>query len=388
MDLSIPDELRLLQGSVREFVTRELKPLEAQVERADAVDPATSHRLRQLAVELGLCGFNLPTTVGGGGLGPLAEAVIGIEMGRTTMALGEVIGRLPPALAFATPDQLDWLVAALLRGDTTVCSALTEPDAGSDLGMVRTTARLADGGWRISGHKQFISNADSADVYLVLAVTDPDADLRHRFTVFAVDRGGAGVTTFERFEKMGWRGYSVGAFALDDCFVDGSRVLGGVGAGFDVIMASVNRTRLYLAAKCVGMAEELQRLACSYASSRQTFGRPLSGHQAIQFQIADMDVELEAARLLVFAAAWSGEEGAATFRVAASRAKLYASEMVGRAADKTLQIFGGAGYMCDLPVERMYRDARAFRIGEGTSEMQRLQIARYTLKEGVGARSP
>lgn len=379
MDLTIPPELRLLQESAREYVRRELLPLEAQVEEDDNIDPATMLGLRKRSVELGFYGFNLPAELGGGGVGPLGQALVGEELGRTTMALGEAFGRLSQSLAFCAGDQVDWLLKPALQADVTVCNALTEPGAGSDLGGLTSRARREGDGWRLDGAKQFISNAENCDYLLVLAVTDPDAPLTRRFTTFIVDRDDPGVHMMPRFKKMGWRGYPISSFGLDGCLLADSRVLGEVNGGFATTMTSVNTTRLFLAAKCLGTTHELIRLSREHASQRKTFGRLLADHQAIQFKLADMDVELEAARWLVMAAAWKGETGQADFRIAASRAKLYASEMIGRAADAAMVVYGGSGYMSDLPIERIYRDSRAFRIGEGTSEMQRIQIARHVL---------
>jgi acyl-CoA dehydrogenase len=200
--------------------------------------------------------------------------------------------------------------------------------------------------------------------------------------VFVIDRTDPGLHFTHRFRKLGWHGYHISSFSLDDCTVGPDRVLGGVGKGFATMMASVNRTRLYIAARCVGAAQELKKLAANYAVTRQTFGQRLGQHEAIQFMLADMDVELEAARMLVLAAAWKLDLGERDARIATSRAKLYATEMAGRAADTALQIFGGAGFMADLPIERMYRDLRGYRIGEGSSEMQRIQIARHVLAQG------
>jgi alkylation response protein AidB-like acyl-CoA dehydrogenase len=182
-----------------------------------------------------------------------------------------------------------------------------------------------------------------------------------------------------KFRKMGWHGYPLSAFSLDDCFVPDSHVLGEPGQGFQIMMATINNDRIYVASKCLGMAQSLMDLVLPHARQRIAFGKPLAEQPTIQFALADCDVELHAARLITRNAAALGDAGDPAFRIAASRAKLYASEMLGRVADRVLQIFGGAGYMCDLPVERIYRDARAFRIGEGTSEMQRLQIARHLL---------
>jgi acyl-CoA dehydrogenase len=380
MDLSIPVELESLQQTVREFVRRELLPLEAQVENDDHIDPQVMRKLQKRSVELGLYGFNLPAEVGGGGVGPLGQVLVGEAMGQTTMALGEALGRLPQALRLASKQQLDWFLEPALLADITVCNALTEPDAGSDLARLSTRGEACSDGWRLNGAKQFISNAEVSDYLLVLAVTEPSAPLRDRFTTFIVDRANPGVQMMPRYRKMGWRGYPISAFAMTDCKVDGGRVLGEVGCGFEVMMESVNMTRLYLASKCVGTAREALRLSREYANLRKTFGRPLGEHQAIQFKLADMDVDIEAARMLVLAGAFDGEAGRPSFRIAASRAKLFATEMLGRVADSAVVVFGAAGYMSDLPIERIYRDARAFRIGEGTSEMQRIQIGRHVLR--------
>jgi acyl-CoA dehydrogenase len=380
MELSIPVELRQVQESVRRFVDRELAPLEAFVDQTGEIDHEVMVKLRRRAVELGVYGFNLPEEVGGGGIGPLGEVLIGEEIGRTSIALAEAIGRLPQSLALCTPEQVEWLVRPAVRGEATACVALTEPDAGSDLGAIRTRARLDNGTWIINGSKQFISQAETSDYILVLAVTDPDAPLRGRFTVFIVERTNPGLHFTHRFRKLGWHGYQISAFSLDQCTVAEGNVLGGVGNGFETIMSSINGTRLYIGARCVGSAQELRRLSVSYAKQRSTFGSLLGEHQAIQFMLADMDVEIEAARLLVYSAAWQQQIKAPDARVATSRAKLYATEMAGRAADTAMQIFGGAGFMADLPIERMYRDLRGYRIGEGSSEMQRIQIARHVLK--------
>jgi acyl-CoA dehydrogenase len=378
VDLSIPTELVQLQESVRAFVTRELRPLEHDVDQADDIDPDVARALRMKAVALGLVGFNIPSAIGGGGVGPLGEVLIGEEVGRTSVPLADAVGRLPQALVFASDEQRPWLLAPALRGETTVCVALSEPDAGSDLMGIQTQARRDGDSWKINGSKVFISNVDTCDYALVLAVTDPSAPLRSRFTTFVVDRNDPGLGITRRFRKMGWRGYHISAFSLDTT-VTCDRVLGEVGGGFETIMTAVNSMRLYIASRCVGAAKELLRLAVEYTQNRSTFGKRLGDHQAIQFMLADMDVEIEAARLLVLSTAWKAENKAADVRISASRAKLYASEMAGRAADATVQIFGGAGYMDDYPVERLYRDVRAFRIGEGTSEMQRVQIARHLL---------
>jgi acyl-CoA dehydrogenase len=379
MDFSIPPELGQLKDLVRTFVSRELAPLEQIVDEQDHVDPGQMHQLRQRAVDLGIYGFNLPSEIGGGGLSALGDVLISEEMGRTSVALAEAIGRLPQALAFATEDQREWLVKPVLRGEKVTANALTEPDGGSDLGGLRTKAVPDGNGWRINGYKHFICGVEICDYIILLAVTDPEAKLRRRFTTFIVDRDAPGLQIVTRFKKMGWRGLPMNAFALDDCYVGPERVLGGIGAGFETIMSSVNTMRLSIAARCVGSAALLLALGRDHARNRRTFGSYLADHQAIQFKFADMDVDLEAARMLVLAGAWKADNGDPDVRIAASRAKLFATEMAGRVADQVMQILGGSGYMADLPVERMYRDLRGYRIGEGASEIQRIQIARHVL---------
>lgn len=373
------EEIELLRRTVRSFVESSLAPHEAAVDEADDIDPALLHDLRRKALSLGLYGYNLPEEIGGPGLSAAARCAIDEEMGHTSMPLAESLGHLPGSLGFCDDGQRRWLIDPLLRAETTIAYALTEPDAGSDLAALRTRAVRADGGWVLNGSKHYISHADTADHTIVLAVTDRDAGLKGRLTTFIVPRDHPGFRVTRRFRKLGWRGYHLSALSFEDCIVPVSHVLGEVGGGFAAIMATINSDRLFVACRCVGMAQRLMDLALPYARERKTFGKTLGEHEAIQFMLADSDVELEAARLLCQKAAMLADTRHPDFRIAASRAKLYCSEMAGRVADRVLQIFGGAGFMCDLPIERIYRDVRGFRIGEGTSEMQRLQIARHIL---------
>ena len=373
------EEIAMLRRTVRGFVSSYLAPHEAAVDAADEIDPQLMRTLRKKAVELGLYGYNMPAELGGPALGVTAQAMIDEEMGHTSMPLAEALGHLPGSLAFCDAAQRKWLVEPLMRAETTIAYALTEPDAGSDLGALRTRAVRADGGWVVDGAKHYISHADTADHTIVLAMTDKDASLKARLTTFIVPKDHPGFRVTRRFRKMGWRGYHLSALSFESCFLPDTHVLGRPGEGFAAIMATINNDRLFVACRCVGIGQALMDLALPYARERTTFGKTLAEHQAIQFMLADSDVELEAARLLCHKAARLGDERSPDFRIAASRAKLYASEMAGRVADRVMQVFGGAGFMCDLPVERFYRDVRGFRIGEGTSEMQRLQIARHIL---------
>ncbi len=375
------NEIELLRETARRFVRNRLVPLETQIEIADDIEPALIAQLRQEAVALGLYGFNLPESLGGPGLPAHAKLAILEEITYTSVPLTEAAGYLPLSLNFCNAEQRARLLPALLDGKKVITYAMTEPDAGSDLAGIRMRAERCDGGWVLNGSKQFISHAETADHIIVLALTDPGAPLKRKLTTFIVERGNPGLTGMTRFRKMGWRGYHLNAFALENCFVPDADVLGAPGDGFLAIMESINHDRIFSACRSLGLARRGHEMSCAWAKERMAFGATLSTHQGIQFMIADNDVEIEAARLLMYRAAELIEASDPAARIAASRAKLYASEMGCRVSDRVLQIFGGMGYMCDLPVERFYRDARAFRIGEGTSEMQRIQIARHVLSD-------
>jgi len=375
------DEIAMLRATTRRFVRDRLVPLEAQVEAADDIEPALLAQLRQEAVALGLYGFNLPESLGGPGLPADAKLAVLEEITYTSVPLTEVAGYLPLSLNFCNAEQRARLLPALRAGKEVITYAMTEPDAGSDLGAIRMRAQKKDGGWVLNGSKQFISHAETANHIIVLALTDPGAPLKRRLTTFIVARGNPGIAGMTRYRKMGWRGYHLNGFSLDNCFVSDADVLGQPGDGFLAIMESINHDRIFSACRSLGLAQRGHEMSCASAKERVAFDATLSQHQGIQFMIADNDVEIEAARLLIYRAAKLIEADDPAARIAASRAKLYASEMGCRVSDRVLQIFGGMGYMCDLPVERFYRDARAFRIGEGTSEMQRIQIARHVLTD-------
>ena len=374
-------EIEMVRTTVRGFVRSRLAPLEESVERADDIDLKVLAGLRKEALALGLYGFNMPASVGGPGLPASMQLAILEELTYTSVPLSEALGYLPLSLSFCNQEQKGRVVDPVLNADKTVTYALTEPNAGSDLGGLRTRAVRVEGGWRLNGSKHFISHAETADYILVLAVTDENASLKKRLTTFIVERSNPGVVGMTRYRKMGWRGYHLNGFTLEDCIVPNRDVLGEVGSGFLTMMASINHDRIFSACRSLGLAARGHEMACAYARERQAFGAPLREHQAIQMMVADNDVEIEAARALIHRAVALAEANDPDFRIAASRAKLYASEMGCRVSDRVLQIFGGMGYMSELPIERFYRDARGFRIGEGTSEMQRIQIARHALAE-------
>lgn len=380
-DTSQDTELSMIRETARRFVRQRLVPLEQQIETDDDVELDLLAQLRAEVAGLGLYGFNLPESIGGPGLSAAAKVVVLEELTYTSVPLSEVFGHLPLQLTQANAAQRAGFLPDVLSGKKTITYALTEPNAGSDLGGLKTRAVKVPGGWMLTGSKHFISHAETADYIIVLAVTNPAASLKDRFGTFIVRQGNPGVVGMTRYKKMGWRGYHLNGFTLEDCFVPDEDVLGAPNAGFLGMMQSINQDRLLSASRSLGLAARGQAMACEYANERKAFGNAIGQHQGIQFMLADNDVDIEAARLLIGRAAELIEAGDPAARIAASRAKLFASEMGCRVSDRVLQIFGGMGYMCELPVERFYRDARAFRIGEGTSEMQRLQIARAALAQ-------
>ncbi|MGX6999555.1 acyl-CoA dehydrogenase family protein [Caballeronia sp. KNU42] len=374
--IQIDHEVSMIRETARRFVRNRLGPLEQQIETDDDVSTELLAQLRSEVAALGLYGFNLPESIGGPGLSAAAKVAILEELTHTSVPLSEVFGHLPLQLTQTNDRQRAELLPGILSGQKIVTYALTEPNAGSDLSGLRTRAEKVPGGWLLNGSKHFISHAETADYIIVLAVTDPSATLKNKLTTFVVRRGNPGVVGMTRYRKMGWRGYHLNGFTLENCFVPDEDLLGEPNAGFLGMMQSINQDRLLSASRSLGLAARAQSMACEYALERKAFGANLAQHQGIQFMVADNDVEIEAARMLIRAAAEMIEEGDPQAHVAACRAKLYASEMGCRVTDRVLQIFGGMGYMTELPIERFYRDARAFRIGEGTSEMQRIQIAR------------
>ncbi|MHB9841696.1 acyl-CoA dehydrogenase family protein [Paraburkholderia terrae] len=380
--IQIDNEVSMIRETARRFVRNRLVPLEQQIETEDDVSLELLAQLRSEVAALGLYGFNLPEDIGGPGLSATAKVAILEELTHTSVPLSEVFGHLPLQLAQANERQRAELLPDILSGKKIVTYALTEPNAGSDLNGLRTRADKVDGGWVLNGSKHFISHAETADYIIVLAVTEPSAALKGKLTTFVVRRGNPGVVGMTRYRKMGWRGYHLNGFTLESCFVPDEDLLGEPHAGFQGMMQSINQDRLLSASRSLGLSSRAQSMACEYALERKAFGTSLAQHQAIQFMVADNDVEIEAARMLIRAAADMIEARDPQAHVAACRAKLYASEMGCRVTDRVLQIFGGMGYMTELPIERFYRDARAFRVGEGTSEMQRVQIARAAFATG------
>ncbi len=376
-----PDTFDALLSTVRRFVAERLRPLEAQVEEDDAMPDAIVAEMR----ELGLFGLSIDPEYGGLGLTMAEEARVAVELGRTTpafrSAFGTNVGIGSQGLVIAgTPEQQAAWLPRIASGEIITSFALTEPDVGSDSGSV-TTRAVRDGDvYRLSGTKRYITNADRADLFTVMARTGEDEGARG-VSAFLVPRKLPGVSVGAPEKKMGQKGAKVADVVFDDVPVPVANRLGAEGEGFRIAMRVLDRGRLHIAAVCVGVAERLIVDAVAYAGERRQFGKPIAEHQLIQAMIADSKTEALAARALVLDTATRKDAGNDVILESAA-AKYFASEMVGRVADRAVQILGGAGYIADYGVERLYRDVRLFRIYEGTSQIQQIIIARETMKRG------
>jgi len=364
--------------TIRRFVSEKLVPIEAKVEEDDAIPADIIAEMRAL----GLFGLSIPEAYGGIGLTIEEEVNVAFELGRTSPAFRSVIGTnngigSQGIIADGTDEQKAYWLPKLAAGEAIGSFALTEPDTGSDAGSVRTTARRDGDCYILNGTKRFITNAPSADVFTVMARTGGPGP--SGITAFLVPGNSPGLELGKPDRKMGQRGTRTCDVYFRDCRVPAANVIGAKeGQGFKTAMKVLDRGRLHISAICVGIAERLRDDAVGYAKDRVQFGKPIGEHQLIQAMLADSATEAYAARSMVLDAARRFDEGADVVREVAS-CKLFASEMVGRVADRAVQIHGGAGYMAEYSVERFYRDVRLFRIYEGTSEIQRLIIARRLL---------
>ncbi|MGN6277232.1 MAG: acyl-CoA dehydrogenase family protein [Sphingomonas sp.] len=376
-----PETFDALIETVRRFVAERLRPLEAEVETNDAIPEAVIAEMR----DMGLFGLSIAEEYGGLGLTMAEEARVAIELGRTTpafrSAFGTNVGIGSQGLVMAgSPEQkAEWL-PRIASGAIITSFALTEPDVGSDSGAVKTRAVKDGDVYRLSGTKRYITNADRADLFTVMARTGDEPGGRG-VSAFLVPRDLPGLSVGEPEKKMGQKGARVADVNFDDVPVPAANRLGAEGEGFRIAMKVLDRGRLHIAAVCVGVAERLIADCVAYAGERQQFGKPIAEHQLIQAMLADSKTEALAARALVLETAAKKDAGDDVV-LESSAAKLFASEMVGRVADRAVQIFGGAGYIADYGIERLYRDVRLFRIYEGTSQIQQIIIARETMKRG------
>ena len=380
MQLEITPELAEVRSQLRRFASDKLEPLAAQIDRGGEIPQAAIDLLRSH----GYLGMRLPLEYGGGGFDLPTYCLALEEFARAhrvfTLLLDATGGLNPIAIArYGTDEQKKKYVGGLANGTLWAAFGLTEPEAGSDSQAMRTRAERRDGGWVLEGRKHFISGAHRADVILVLALTDPARRARGGITAFLVDRGTPGFEVTRVDATIGSEAIKLAELGFRNCFVPDSAVLGTVGQGFGIAMESLASGRLGVACSCIGAADRLLEMSTAYAKERSTFGKPLAERQAIQWMLADSAVELSTARAYTYETLRRVAAGE-NVGTAVSICKLYCSEMVGRIADRAVQIHGGMGLVRGYPVERFYRDVRHYRVGEGASEIQRILIARDLLR--------
>ncbi len=379
MDLALTEEQKMLRQSVREFAESEVKPLAREVDETGRFPLETFRK----AAALGLAAVALPEEAGGAGFDHLAYTIAIEEISRVCASTGAILSVQnslfgEPVFRFGTNRQKDKFLIPFARGEKIGCYALTEPQAGSNAAALATRAVRQGDTYVINGTKAWITNGAVADAALVYANTDPEKGEKG-ITAFLVERETPGFKVGKEEKKLGVYGSGCCELSFTDCPVPAANRLGAEGEGYRIALSTLDGGRIGIAAQAVGIAQGAYEAAFAYAQTRQAFGHTISDFQAIQFMIADMATEIDAARLLARRAAWKQDSGA-RFSMEASMAKLFASEMATRVAHKAMQIHGGNGYSREYPVERAYRDARITEIYEGTSEIQRLIVASWVLK--------
>ena len=381
MDFQFSDEIIELRKTIRRFVENEVDPLSFQMEQEERIPQSLIDQMK----DLGFFGLAIPEVYGGVGLSILDQCLVYEELGRTNACIRTYIGtNNGPGVGCICQDgieaQKQKYLPDLAKGEKISAFAVSEADCGSDLKGIRTTARKEGSNYILNGNKFYITMGDLADLVVVLAYTDKDLGARNGMTVFLVERGFQGFSSGAVDKKMGLRGSNTCELIFEDCEVPRENIVGKVGTGFKVALKGINRGRVTIAAVSIGAASKLLDLSLAYSKQRQVSGQPISQFQAIQFKLADMATEIYAARNMLYHAAYLADQSRPYVKEAAM-VKLFATEMANRVAYEALQIFGGMGYMKELGVERMCRDARVLTIYEGTSEIQRATIASQLLKQ-------
>ena len=383
MHFGLSDEQRMIVDTTRAFVEAELYPHEARVERDGHLPLELIREIQKKAMNAGLYAANMPEDVGGAGLDTLSWLLYERELGRANYALHwTCVARPSNILLAGTPEQRERYLMPCIRGETWDCLAMTEPGAGSDLRGMTASARPDGDDWILNGTKHFISHADIAGFTIAFMATGEEETPRgrkKRITAFFVDKGTPGFSVRAGYRNVSHRGYSNAVLEFDACRVPARNVLGEVHRGFEVANQWLGATRLQVAATCLGRADRALGHAISWAAERRQFGQQIGKFQGVSFKLADMALELKAAELLTLEAGWKLDAGTVTDADMAM-AKLKATEALAMIADEAIQIHGGMGLMDELPLERIWRDARVERIWEGTSEIQRHIISRELLR--------
>ncbi len=380
MNFDLPEEAVMMRNAVREFAEKEIAPLAPELDEKEEFSPALTKKMG----ELGLMGVFLPEEYGGSGLSYLSYIVAVEEVARVdgsqaaTVAAHNSLG-IGPLYYFGTEEQKEKYLPKLTTGEKLWGFGLTEPDAGSDAGGTKTKAVKEGDQWIINGSKIFITNASEA-VNLgstVQAVTDTAPNGKKEYTCFLVEQGADGFEARSMHKKLMWRSSITSELYFTNCRVSDEAMLGNRGEGFHQMLDTLDKGRLSIGAMGLGCAQGAYELALEYAKQRKAFGKPISRFQINAFKLADMAVEIEAARNLLYKATWLYDQGREEYKKYAAMAKLYCSEISHRVVHAAVQIHGGYGLMKEYPIERFYRDQRLLEIGEGTSEIQRLVISRY-----------
>jgi len=383
MDFGLSEEQDMIVKTVRDFVENEIYPHEAEVERLGHVPHELGEEIKRKVIDLGFYASNFPEEAGGPGLSHVDFALVERELGRGSMALTHFFGRPQNILMACEGEQIARYRDPAVRGERMDALAMTEPDAGSDVRGMKTTARRDGGDWVLNGTKHFISGAEHADFVIVFVATGEETAgngmIKKQITTFLVDRGTPGFTIRDGYKSVSHRGYKNMILEFEDCRLPDAQVLGKVGGGFEVMNDWLYATRITVATMAVGRARRVFDMMLDYAAQRKQFGQPIGRFQGVGFQIADSITEIDAADWLTLAAAWRLDQGLPANREIAS-AKVYASEMLARVTDRAIQVYGGMGLMDDFPIERFWRDARVERIWDGTSEIQRHIISRDLLR--------
>ena len=383
MDFSLSEEQEMLIQAIRNFIAKELAPLEGEVEETGILTPEKARTIFEKSRSLGFYAMNIPEEFGGGGLSTVDTMLLEEQFGHTTdILVRRAFGNVYEILLKCEGEQINrWLLPSV-QGERTFSIAITEPNAGSDAAGILTRATRDDDGWRLNGGKHFVSDGLFSDFFVVSAVTDPDAGSQG-ISMFLVDKAMDGVTVGKDQKMMGLRGTSHVELFFEDVRLERINLLGEEGRGLHHALETLGRVRLaQIGARAVGKASHVLNLALDYANQREQFGQSIGSFQLVQQMIADSVIEINAARLMVLNAAHELDTGG-DGRTSISMVKVYASEMLGRVVDRAVQIFGGMGYCKELPIERYYRDARISRIYDGTSEIHRTVVARNALKYGA-----
>ena len=382
MDFDLPEELQMLKDTVRKFVDKELIPIEMHTIENMELKPDIRERLEKKTKDMGLWMFDVPEEYGGGGLGSLAQVLVWEELSRTVAVPSRGQGifgpEVRPILYALNPDQKKRFMDPVLRGEKKLCFMQTEPDAGSDPASMKTRAVRQGDYYIINGTKRFITGAGDADIGQLMAVTDPAKGAHGGISCFMVDMKTPGLTLVTRYKTM--MGEEPWHITFDDIKVPAENLVGKEGEGFKLAQKWLGIGRLKHGARALGVAERCIEMGASYSKQRITFGKPLSERQGITFKLADSYVELHAARLMVYQAAWKNDQKK-DIRNEAYMAKLFADEMSFRVVDRVLQIHGGIGLTLDLPLAKWFVDQRSRMITEGASEVMRMVIAREVLKK-------